>query len=237
MPGALDIDVDPWDFQELPPGAYGTLRVEGTLFLAGGQYSFSSVTVGDGGRILADPSGADVRIAESLSTGWGATISPDDHDAHGQPCETSAAQLAISVAGADGSCWLPAVAIGPQSTMTARMTAPNGTLSLGDDVVATGAFAGFDVSVGDRCVVTFETGLSAPPSGENMLTSYTLPAASPLVGIVPPTTSVEVDLGLPLQNLAALAAIVAQASDPASASYRQWVNPSDFMANYAALSR
>ncbi len=98
------------------------------------------------------------------------------------------------------------------------------------------ASAHYAVYVGGALVFA-SSGIDAPscrsPHGSQLLTAYTLPPASPVVGSVAPTTPVEVNVGLPLQQLADLTALVDQASDPMSPTYRQWVSPSDFLGTYA----
>jgi hypothetical protein len=83
-------------------------------------------------------------------------------------------------------------------------------------------------------------GITAPscraPMGQQVLNNYTLPPASPVVGLAPPSTLVKIEVGLPLRNATALQAIVASASDPTSAAYRQWVAPATFMQTYAPLA-
>ena len=85
--------------------------------------------------------------------------------------------------------------------------------------------------------LVFSNGIDAPvcrsPQGSQVLISYTLPPASPVIGPVAPGTQVEVDMGMPLQNVAQLEAAIAAAANPASPSYRQWVSPAAFVANYA----
>ena len=255
--GATNVTVNRFHAQRLTPGAYGALTVNGALFLEPGIFSFTTVTVGDSAFVLtlpapddAQPGGTDVRIAGTLATGATARISPlqpDDiwQDGWGPavPCRRrgAASQLSVSVGGHDGTSGAPTLAatLGPWSSVEALIFAPNGTLSVGDGATLTGAFAGFDVKVGNQANIAYESGLSAsavPQAGTQVLTSYGLPPMSPVVGPVPASTPIEVDIGLPLRNEAALTAIIDQASDPTSATYRQWVSPSDFLATYAPVA-
>ena len=208
-PGTSDVTVDRLGFQELTPGAYGALTVNGTLLLQPGVFFFSVVTLGDGGRILALPGGADVRIAGRLTTGWGARLSPlepedgwdngwgpDPHCQH-QP----ASQLSISISGNDAAAGSPlAAALGPATSVDALLFAPHGTLSLGDNTTATGAFAAFDVTVADDVTIFFQAGFSPSMAGQHglqQLSGYITPPASsaPVVGTVPDSTVISLAFG------------------------------------------
>ncbi|MGH7270954.1 MAG: hypothetical protein ACREJ3_11040, partial [Polyangiaceae bacterium] len=140
-PGTSNVTVSAFQTQTLTPGSYGALSDNGILVLAPGAYSFSSVTLGAGAQLLAQPGGSTkVAIAGTLSAASGAQVAPI-----GQ----AAGSLSISVAGSDGVAGSPpAASIGTWSKITCLLAAPHGTLSLGDNTLATGAFAGFDVATG-----------------------------------------------------------------------------------------
>lgn len=214
----------------LSPGTYGALDVAGVLRLANGTYSFSSVTVASGAAILSTTGTATVQVAGTLATGSGSLL-------QGQ----SANQLSISVSGSDNvSASQSAVSIGGGSQVTALLIAPHGTIELGTGVEAIGALAGFDVRVGQGCGLVYQSGLpasSAASTGTQPITSYVPPSpGTPLAGVVPSNTIIALAVGLPLRNLSTLQGVIAQASDPTSPSYRQYVDPATLMANYAPLA-
>ena len=143
----------------LAPGNYGTLAVSGTVHLKPGVFSFSSVSVGTQGQLLADLGAVDLRVAGQLSSGWGSLVQGPTAD-----------QLTISVSGADGVGGTPpAASIGSGSQVTALVSVPNGTLSVGDQAVATGAFAAFDLRIGQSCNVSYQAGFSASAPGQHGL--------------------------------------------------------------------
>ena len=196
-PGASNVTVGRLQAERLAPGAYGALTVNGTLLLEPGVFVFSSVVLGDGARVLALPGGVEVRIAGTLVTGVGAELSPlqpadgwgvgwgtNPHGGH-----QAASALRLSVLGYDAGSSLAAT-VGGATSVDGLVSTPHGTLSLGAGVVATGAFAGFDIHVGDGASVTFDTGFAASAPGQQgsqPLQGYA-GLSAPIVGPVPATT-------------------------------------------------
>ncbi len=246
-PGTTDVTVAGAGFRELAPGSYRSLTVNGTLLLRPGSFSFSSVTVGEGARVLALPGGADVRVAGSVALGPSARLAPlepedgwekawgaNPHCAH-QP----ASQLALSILGSDaddGSTL--AVKIASRAAIDGLVSAPHGTFTLEADATATGAFSAFDISVGDRALVTFDTGFAASGAGQHgsqRLSGYrALPGAgAPLASHVPATTPLTLAIGLPMQNAASLATLARNVSDPTSPLYRSYLTSDEIAAAYA----
>jgi hypothetical protein len=233
-PGTTDVTVGQGHLQDLAPGAHGALSVAGTVVLEPGTHSFSSVALARGGRLLARTGVADVRVAGSLSAGPGSVIAPATcQDHHGaldcHPAltgELPASNLAISVDGGDSAGGAPAAAVSEHSVVVALVAVPNGTLSLGSAVVARGAFAGFDVSVGDGTLLAFDSGLQAvAPQGTQPLHGYVslLPDSMvPVGGPVDPAMLIGLDIGLPAQP--GLQAFVADVSDPQSPNYRHYLD-------------
>jgi hypothetical protein len=228
-----DVTVAPLKRTSLAPGSYGALRVSGTLFLSPGTYSFTSASVDAGAAIWAQPGGTvDVRIRGQLSLGVGGAFLP-------VPRDFSAGMLTISVSGADSPGGVPsAVTLGDHCSIIALLTAPHGTITIGDHVVARGAFAGFDIRAGSYDLFFFETGFpptSAQPHGSQQLQGYVTPAiaGAPLLGPVPPDTIISLAVGLPLPNPSALRTAVQQVSDPKSPSFRKYLTVDQFTATYA----
>ncbi|MGA2447324.1 MAG: protease pro-enzyme activation domain-containing protein [Polyangiaceae bacterium] len=88
--------------------------------------------------------------------------------------------------------------------------------------------------------LVFSQGISAPscraPQRAQAAPGYVQPPTSPVVGPLPPTTVIPLTVVLPMQNEPALQALVAQASDPTSPSYRQYLTPDQLLSNYAPSS-
>src|ERR1019366_8067199 len=151
-PGATNVTVAALQATTLNPGNYGTLTDNGTVFLNPGTYSFSSITLGNLAQLVAQPGGSTaVRVARTFATGTFAHVFPV-----GQPANT----LTISVAGADGAGGTPpAVSLGANTQITALLAATSGSLSFGNNVQATGAFAGLSFTAGTNVLLTFQSGL------------------------------------------------------------------------------
>jgi hypothetical protein len=231
-PGTTNVTVPPLQIQNLTPGNYGALVDNGILNLAAGTYSFTSVTLGNNAQIIAQPGGPTVvQVAGDFVTGQGALVLP-----LAQP----AAALTIAVVGGDAPSGSPtAASIGNGSQIVALLAAPNGTVSLGANVQATGSFAGFDVAVGNGAILNFQSGFppaSQAPQGSQHLSGYygnPSDGSFPVTGAVPPSTVMELDVGLPMRQAANFQAYLAQVSDPNSASYGQYISRGDFSQNYA----
>jgi hypothetical protein len=217
----------------LTPGQYGNVTDDGTLNLQSGTYSFGNVTLGSNAQIIAGTGGATtIQIAGTLTTGQFAQI---------LPLGQQAGALQIYVSGSDGPSGTPPAAnVGPNNQVIALLAAPNGTVSLGASTILNGAISGFDVAVGAGAVLNFQSGFptaAAGPHGSQQLTGYfglpPDPTVAPLVGPVPPSTTVALDIGLPIPNLPALQTFVQNVADPTNALYRQYpTSVSDFATQY-----
>jgi hypothetical protein len=128
-----DVSVAAGQTATLDPGTYGLLHVSGTAYLSPGSYSFTAVTVDPHASLFASPGAVTMNVNGQLVTGQGSVL-------QGQ----LASYLTIAVGGTDVSTTpSSAVSIGSQSQITALVTAPRGTISLGDMTVATGALRRF----------------------------------------------------------------------------------------------
>jgi kumamolisin len=216
--GGSNVTVPAFQIVSLAPGNYGTLSVTGTLLLSPGTYSFASATVADQGHVAANAGGAKLLIGGSLTVGQGATILPG--------LGFTSDQLSIAVSGSNGSGGTPVVSIGQNSVVSTLLSAPHGTLSLAKGVHATGAFAAFDIAVSDHVDVDFQIGFSPTATGQHglqQLGGYFTPAlaAAPVVGPLPPSTTVSLAIGMPLSDPNGLQTYIQQISDPTSSGYRQ----------------
>jgi hypothetical protein len=227
-PNTTNVTVASGAVDTLSPGSYGTLTDNGILNLNPGTYSFSSVSLGNSAQLVALPGGVtSVAIAGTLSTGTFAQMFP-----LGQP----AGNLTISVAGSDGAT--PAASIGANAQIVALLNAPHGTLSLGNNAQATGAFGGFFVTAGSNVTLNFQAGFpptSQQPVGQQQLSGYITPAmaSAPLVGPVPGNAIIRLAIGLPEQNPQALAQFIQSASTPGTPQFRQYIDGGTFASLYS----
>ena len=218
----------------LLPGAYGTLTVYGVLLLNPGTYTMAQLNVGDGGSVIPITGNVQLTINQSLAVGRHARICSAFH--------LSARQFAIAVAGSDTNA-IPAASIGAHSRVCALVAAPHGTLALGDDTHARGAFAAYTLLVGDRARITFEDGFPANPpgsQGSQKLTGYYAispnPAVAPFLGPIPDDTNIHLAISLPVRDPAGLKTFLQQVSDPKSPNFRHYLSQSAFYATYGATA-
>jgi hypothetical protein len=234
-PGTKAVTVGAGAHTTMNPGSYGTLTDDGIVFLNPGMYSFTNVVLGNNAQLIAQPGQVTtLAIAQTLAVGQNALISAPQ----------TASNLVLSVFGADGPNGSPpAAAIGPNSNLVALVAAPYGTLNLGAGDHVTGALVAFDIVAGNNVTLAFQGGFSSAtsPHGSQQLTGYyglpPDPTVAPLVGPVPPSTMVELDIGLPIPNLPALQTFIQNVSDPKNAAYRKYsTSVADFASNYGPLA-
>lgn len=232
-PGS-DVNVAAQGQVTLSPGAYGALTIgdQAQVTLAAGVYSFSSVTLSDQVQVWTDPGGVTLLDGGTLSTGIEDQIVP--------LAGGTAADLTILVGGSDGSGGTPFAAnVGQQSQITALLAVPHGTLSVALLGQLTGAFAAFDIALGDDVQAIYQAGFSASTPGQQtgsqQLSGYITSeiASAPLVGPVPPQAVIDLAIGLPLSDPAGLQTFIQSVSDPTSPQYRQYVKgPADFASRF-----
>jgi hypothetical protein len=169
-PGSTNVTVGAFQIQTLAPGNYGNLNVTGTVLLNPGAYSFASITLANSAHLTANLAGnTTILVAGNLVAGQTSTIQP--------AAPQFAGNLKIGVSGT-------VVSIGSGSTLTAVLTAPNATLTLSDNVTATGAFAANNVVVGNLVALDYQSGFT-PPAGAGTPCALTLSADFPLPPLVP----------------------------------------------------
>jgi len=161
-PGPSSITVAQGTTQTLTPGSYGTLTDNGILNLQPGTYSFSSVTLGNNAQLVAlQGDSTSVLVSGTLSTGTFAHIFP-----LGQPAN----ELTISVSGSDGTT--SAVSLGANTQIIALLAAANGSLSFGNNVQATGAFAGQNFTGGTNVQLNFQSGFPVQTPSLSTFVAY-----------------------------------------------------------------
>jgi hypothetical protein len=218
----------------LPPGSYGTLKVNGILLLNPGQYVASRVDIGDFGQVIAITGNVHMTVDDALTAGRDTKIFP--------AFDLPAQQFTVSVAGSDTN-GNPVASIGERSLIRALLAAPHGTLALGDRVRAIGAFAAFDVRAGAHVSVDFQNGFPANPPGDHgsqQLSGYYAaspnPSVAPVVGPVPDDTNIHLAISLPVRDPAGLKTLVQQVSDPKSPNFRKYITQSQFYATFGATA-
>jgi Pro-kumamolisin, activation domain len=246
-----DVTVEHHHHRSLTPGTYGEVRLgpRSELTLAAGKYTFASLKMdersklrGDRGRRdAAERGGVDVHIIGGLWMGEHAEIGPRNDDA-------KANELTIEVAGADPGISGNDDGLGPRHAVTigneankvhALLAAPHGTVRMAHEARLKGAIAGFDIVADEKVHAEFESGFPvSPPDGQGSqpLHGYFGPPPDPtvaaLVGPVPPSTVVNLSIGLPARDPAGLRTFVNQVSDPHHPSYRHYLTQAQFTATY-----
>jgi hypothetical protein len=235
--GGPDVTVAADEVVALLPGVYGALVVSGTLLLNPGRYGFSSATLEDDSRVVAIAGDVQISIGDDLIAGRRVRIYPAFHK--------TADQLKISVSGLDGAGSRPTVSLGERSAIRALLAAPRGTICFADHVHATGAFAGFDIALGEHVVVEFQCGF--PVRGDDQAGSQQLqgyfaygmqadPSVAALVGPVPADTIIPLAFGLSVRDPQGLQTFIKQVSDPKSPLFRKHLTQAQFCATYGATT-
>jgi hypothetical protein len=149
----------------LVPGAYGRVHVrqQGTLILTGGVYHAATLDLETGATVVIQGR-SDLRIQHELATASRARVIVDS-----SVPGLRASSVLIHVGGDDASGehdgkdagaddGAPtSVHIGEQNVVHANVYAPNGTVWLKARTVATGAFIGKRVRVGERVQLTLDS--------------------------------------------------------------------------------
>ena len=168
-----------------------------------------------------------------MRTGKNAVIAP----AFGQPAD----QLVILASGADGGDGVPAVVAGRDSLIVSLLAAPHGTISFENGARARGAFAAFDVIVGDGVEVAFQSGFpdsSAGQPGSQKLSGYygapPNPAVAALAAPVAPDTTLHLSIGLPNSQCDGLADLRQSGFRPDQQNYRRYLTLPRFTTQYGA---
>lgn len=145
--------------QVLSAGNYGTLEVKpnATLTLGGGSSTFATIELKPGARLYV-AAAASIVVAGRVGVANGSTIGPAPGSG------ITARHIVLVARGADGPPNNPAhaISIGGSGTIAINAFAPNGTLSIGSQTKAVGAFLGKRVSVGSNAVMTLDSSFLIP---------------------------------------------------------------------------
>ncbi len=143
----------------LTPGAYRTLQVhqKATVTFAPGVYHFAAWDVGQQVNLYFEGP-TEVRIAGRLTVDQKSFVGPAP--AVGDP--PGASEMVIYVAGVNGSSGQmgatpKAAKFGQNTTISANVYVPNGTLWLRQKTDATGAFLGRWVRIGQSVELTLDS--------------------------------------------------------------------------------
>jgi hypothetical protein len=143
----------------LAPGNYGTLEVKPnvTLTLAAGNFSFSAIDLQPGSRLHA-AGAATIVVAGKVRAANGTAVGPAPGSGIG------ARDVVLYAHGVDGPPSNPphAITFGSRTTLALNAYAPNGTLSIGSQATAVGAFLGRRVTVGSNTVMTLDSSFLIP---------------------------------------------------------------------------
>jgi alpha-tubulin suppressor-like RCC1 family protein len=158
------------------------------------------------------------------------------------PDPTHQANWEITISDTDGGTLLPGTTWGNIQSALNLANFSNFTPGVADwyspCVPRTGYAADPHFAVYFQGSLIFSSGVTAPscraPQGQQQLHGYVTPeiASAPLVGPVPPATTVSIAIGLPEPDPAAVQAAIKAVSDPSSPFYKQFITPAQFAASY-----
>lgn len=173
-PGSQDIDVPADGILTLQAGRYGRLKARpgAIVTLSGGLYHFREWDLREKVQILADAP-VEIRVKGQIDTRGHTIIGP----APGAGILT-AADIVIIGTGINGTTGAiddapEAVQFGEESTVRAKVYAPNGLLRVKAESIVTGAFVGKWVRMGNDSMITLEGGFGLGQGGN------TIPVAQP----------------------------------------------------------
>ena len=157
-PNTTDVNVATNGNRTLAPGTYRDLTVgkKGTVTMTGGVYVFRSIQLGSEAKLFFSAPST-VKVQQKVSAANLSQIKP------GTGSTATAATIVLHVAGSNGTggglAETPkAVEIGTDSTVSANLYVPNGTLWLKDRTVATGAFIARDIQANPDVQVSLSSG-------------------------------------------------------------------------------
>jgi hypothetical protein len=164
--GAPDVIVGAGGSETLDESDYGDIDIGtgATVTMTGGVYNVRSIKLGKDARLLFTE-GADIRVEGDLFTGRNSVVGA----ASGS--EVFPSEVVIYVGGINGAAGglleAPLAAdLGRESTFSANVYAPNGTIKIGTAMLATGGFIARDVWVGTGARVNLASFVNRPPTAD-----------------------------------------------------------------------
>jgi Pro-kumamolisin, activation domain len=224
----------------LVPGTYGALVLgrHSRLELSAGNYVFARVILGRHARLMA--SGVvNISIVGRLSMEEGSKLAVADMGKAGD----LTVSIMGSITGDTAAAYQPVAYIGRHATVHALLAAPHGRIMIGDGARVRGAVAAFDIITGGYVRIRWESGFpatTAAQQGTQQLAGYFSaggdPRVAPVMGVVPADSSIRLEIGLPIRNLAGLTSFLGQVSDPKNASFRQYLTQTQFTSSNGATA-
>ena len=152
--GDEDVTVEKNTISFLDEGDYQDIIVQqgGQLVFTGGVYNIQSLSVRKNSQIVFQGL-TELRIELSVSIGWGCQVITDPTSG------LDASDILFYVNGED-TVSDTAVTLGKDCIITGTVYAPQGTLYLKKNTIATGAFIGKNVVVGEGVVLSLESAFS-----------------------------------------------------------------------------
>jgi hypothetical protein len=186
--GTEDVAVANGQVRILGTGDYGALSVgrDATLRLGGGPYTFASIVTERGATIVFDGPG-ELNVNGAISLGQSTTIAAG-------PGVTTKHKMIF----AHG-----AVSIGKESTISATIFAPNGTIDAEQTLTLTGSFVARDIHIGSGGTLTLRSGFRNLPPVANSQTITVLgtdPVIITLTGSDPDLDPLRFSIGVPPTN-------------------------------------
>jgi hypothetical protein len=256
--GTAPVNVNSGATLTLAPGAFGAVTVSGTLRLSGGLYKFQSLRLNSDARLFADAA-ATVRAVGAVTALDRAHLQPSGTlpagalrlvVARGTDAVTLGNDVvlhALVIASGDfragdrlvasGAITGNNVAIGHDASLTFDTGFACASDANCDDGNPCTDDACVDAQCGHTKKPDSDTCFNGSAHGSQQLQGHLTPEllSAPLVGPLPPDTLVHIAVGLPVRTPDILAARIAAVSDPVSSSYRQYLTPAQFAAQFGAL--
>jgi hypothetical protein len=162
---ASDIEVANGQELVLVPGEYGdiTVKKDANLRFTGGVYHIRSIFVKKNSSLSFDAI-SEIRIEQSLRTKRAVFVGPNAGS------NLNADDIQFFIEGFDDGSTPRTAKFGQSNTVNAHFYVPNGTIWLKKDTVASGAFFGKNVIVGQNTDVSEESGTSNPEVAAPIIT-------------------------------------------------------------------
>jgi hypothetical protein len=172
-PGSQDIEIPAGGVLTLQAGRYGLLRARpgATVTLSGGLYHFREWDIREAAQVLAIKS-VEIRVKDRIATRRHTVVGP----ATGAGTLTAADVVLIGTGmnGASGAFddTMAAIKFGEESTVRAKVYAPNGLLRVKAKSTVTGAFVGKWVLMGHHSIIALEGGFGLGQGGNTPPTAH-----------------------------------------------------------------
>lgn len=212
VPTAEDINVAAGEVRIIGRGDYGALNAAGIVRLPGGPYTFTSITLARGARVIWDGPG-DVVVKGNLILGA-------EVDIVAAPGVTTKRKMFFVHGG---------VTIGRDCTVNATVHAPNGAIVAGQSLSMLGSFVARDIRIGRDSRLTVRSGFrNLPPVAVNqtVIVRGEEPVPITLNGFDPDSDPLIFTIAVPPQN-GTLSPVQPTGPTSAVVVYTQRADPDD----------